>query len=198
MLKKIVATAASAAMFLTALTPSFASTIDINVMGNGFKSHNMVSLLDSNKTSFKQSSSTNADVLIGQEGNTGHNKSNNNTGGDSTIITGSAVNNTKVKVFGGNNSADLFPCGCQNGSVDVSITDNGAKSHNSVTVNDQSSLNVSQSSKTSAEVMIQESSNTGNNNSSNNTGGSSTVISGDAKNSASVSVSGGSNILGTF
>lgn len=78
-------------------------------------------------------------------------------------------------------------------STTVTITGNGAFSHNKVKSFTWNSNSVSQTTTTIASTLISAKAKTGNNSSSFNTGGSSNVTSGNATNTIGVSVTGGSN-----
>lgn len=193
MLKKFITGFITGSLVLGAVIPSLASTVVVS--GNGVKSHVNVDLDFNNHTSVHQSSTTEAWVGVWQGANSGGNKVKDNTGSGSVVTSGDALNQAKVKVKGGTNLAGVPLCGCVNDQTEVSVTGNGAHSHTDVDVDNSTSVKVSQSTETTALVHVSQESNSGDNSVKDNTGGQSSVNTGDAGDSVSVSVSGGSNLV---
>lgn len=80
-------------------------------------------------------------------------------------------------------------------AADVSVTDTGAFSHNSVSLNNSSYTSVEQSNVTKVNTVVSQSSNTGGNSQAFNTGsGGSSINTGSATNTAVVNVEGGNNV----
>lgn len=193
---KIGAGIIAAALMTASFAPAaFAASIDVS--GNGNKSHNKVVVKKTSVVAVGQKSKTTANTFVLNLSNTGGNKANGNTGnGDVNIGTGGVTNTTTVTVTGGDNSATLpDPCGCGNPG-DISVTDNGNKSHNTVIVKDTNVTLVGQSSKTTVNTAVVNASNTGGNKANGNTGdGEVSVQSGAVSNTTTVTVNGGSNTL---
>jgi hypothetical protein len=191
--QKIASAVVLGSMVAAMIAPaSFASTT-VDISGNGAFSFNKVKVKNTSSNKVKQSSKTIAITSIYAKASTGKNTSSFNTGGSSSIDTGDASNTVGVSVTGGNNTNTSDGCGCVDPNTDVSITDNGALSHNTVNVTNSSSSYVSQSNTTVAETSVSTSASTGGNNSSFNTGGDSSITTGDASNAVGVEVTGGSN-----
>lgn len=193
---KIAGGIATAALLAATCAPAaFASTIHVN--GNGNKSHNHVKVKNNRKHTVNQKSKTTVHTTVHSTSKTGGNKANGNTGGgDVKVTTGDASNTTSVLVTSGDNVATLSdPCNCSEDDV-ITVSGNGNKSHNSVTVNNSSSDKVDQSTSTDVCTTVDTVSNTGGNKANNNTGdGDVTVGTGDAANRTTVTVIGGSNEL---
>ena len=171
---------------------SFAATT-VTVNGNGAFSSNKVGVVNLSKNSVKQKNSTVAITAVKAKANTGKNNSSFNTGGTSTITTGEATNTVTVGVIGGTNTNSGSECGCVSPTTDVTISDNGAFSHNGVLVINGSSNSVYQNNSTVAITAVSTSANTGGNNSSFNTGGDSSIDTGAASNDVTVAVGGSTN-----
>jgi len=183
----------TAGLLLGVMAPgAFAATVTIS--GNGAFSTNKAKVKKTKTTVVLQSSKTSAYTSIKSKANTGGNSSSFNTGGTSNITTGNASNTTTVSVNGGSNSAVLPTCDvCDEEGSAINISGNGAFSNNTVKVNSTQTTVVGQSSTTCATTNISSTANTGNNSSSFNTGGDSTISTGDAVNTTTVTVTGGSN-----
>lgn len=191
---KLGSSIATVALLASVLTPAaFASSVDIS--GNGANSTSNVVLNESNNTSVNQSSTTNVGVEASLVSSTGGNQANFNTGGDVGIATGNATANVSVNVSGGSNDAKVNNCGCENNNVDVTISGNGALSHNKVKVSNNHNLNVKQKTLTDVFVGVSLLTKTGKNQTNFNTGGSVLTTTGDASGSLDIGVSGGSNTL---
>ena len=171
---------------------SFAATT-VTISGNGALSYNKANVTNTSSNKVKQTSKTVAITSISAKASTGKNSSSFNTGGTSSIVTGDATNTVGVSVTGGDNTNTSNGCGCVDPTTDVTITDNGALSHNTVNVTNSSSNYVSQSNTTVAITSVSTNASTGGNSSSFNTGGASSITTGDATNEVAVVVMGGSN-----
>lgn len=77
----------------------------------------------------------------------------------------------------------------------ITVTGNGAGSNNGVDVNQSQSTEVTQNSKTNAAVILSLGANSGKNKANSNTGGDVSIGTGNASNTALVSVAGGGNTL---
>lgn len=184
------------AVLLTSLMPAIAmADTSVDVSGNGTGSHNKVTVHNSNKTSLKQSNNSYIQTGISSSTGTGGNSANHNTGGDTGISTGDATSTIAVGVGGSTNtlSSDLLLCGCQNGLSDVTVSGNGDSSHNKVSLNNSSSLKLSQSNDSTVLTEIDSKTGTGGNKANGNTGGSTGIGTGDATSSIGVTVTGSSN-----
>lgn len=192
---KIGAGIIAAALMTASFAPAALAATTIS--GNGRNSHNKVVTKKAKVTVVSQKSKTKANTVVNNVANTGGNKANDNTGGgDVNIGTGATSNTTTVTVTGGGNDATLSdPCGCEEDG-DISITDNGRNSHNTVVTKSLNVTVVGQSSSTEANTVVNNVANTGGNKANDNTGdGAVSVQTGTASNSTTVEVTGGSNTL---
>lgn len=186
-----------AAALMTASFAPAAFAANITVSGNSKKSDNKVVAKKKNVTAVGQKSKTKANTFVFNVSNTGGNKANGNTGdGNVNVGTGGVTNTTTVHVTGGDNSATISdPCDCDE-SGDISITDNGKKSDNTVIAEHTNVMLVGQSSNTTVNTAVVNASNTGNNKANDNTGdGDVSVQTGAVSNTTTVTVDGGSNTL---
>ena len=130
-IQKLTTGLATTALLASVLMP-MAYAADNEISGNGYDSTNKIIESTTNTTLVQQSNSSNVGTSIVSTANTGGNEASGNTGGDVSIETGKAVNNTTVSVTTGGNVANIATCcGCNAGGSDL-ISGNGAKSHNKI------------------------------------------------------------------
>lgn len=119
----------------------FAEGQEIIIESNGSQSNNEVTLTQESKTEVSQENSMNVTNNVTVDANTGGNETNHNTG-DSSIQTGDATVQVNVTNSGNVSVADTScPCPPQNQGT-VTVTGNGAKSHNVVGVTNTNFTNV--------------------------------------------------------
>lgn len=179
------------ASFATSAFASAGATID----GNGANSTNVISLTNYCSSSVSQTNSTNVGTFANVTADTGGNKVEGNTGGDSSITTGDATAGVSVTVEGGSNSAEPASCcSClQGGSADATISDNGTGTSNVVTDSNKQKTKVTQKTKTKVLTFAKVKAKTGDNKLKNNTGNGSSVDTGSADAGLQVDVTAGSN-----
>lgn len=195
-IKRNLITAAATGSILISMLPgaAFAADNDIVVDGNGAFSYNKTKVVTKKSKTVIQSNTLAVGTSISTKSKTGNNKSSFNVGGTSTITTGTATNTTSVNVTGGGNENTSNECGCEgNGLNTISITGNGAFSHNKVKVVDINESLVNQSNTMIVETQINSTSSTGGNSSSFNVGGGSSIETGEASTTTEVTVTGGGN-----
>ena len=190
---KIAAGFASAALFANLALPAFAST-EVEVIGNGTKSDNEVSVENTNTVDLKQTNNLNVVLNITSKASTGGNKASGNTGGSTSITTGDATTETTVAVVGGDNKATVPSCGCESDDV-VKVNGNGKKSENKVTLKNKKELKADQKGDVSVTGNITSKAKTGKNKAKNNTSGDVEVETGSSVSTTEVGVLSGSNIL---
>jgi nitrogen regulatory protein PII len=192
---KIGAGIIAAALMTASFAPAALAATTIS--GNGRKSDNKVVTKKAKVTLVGQQSKTKANTFVNSVANTGGNKANDNTGsGNVNIGTGATNNTATVTVTGGGNDATLSDlCGCEEDG-DITITDNGRKSDNTVVKKSLNVVVVGQNSSTEANTVVNNVANTGDNRANDNTGdGAASVQTGTASNTTTVGVTGGSNTL---
>ncbi|OGH04595.1 MAG: hypothetical protein A2W22_05005 [Candidatus Levybacteria bacterium RBG_16_35_11] len=79
------------------------------ITGNGYGSHNSVTITTSNSTEVTQVNKSAIITLVGSIAGTGGNTISGNTGGDATINTGDATSKVTVEVTGSSNSLNPSP-----------------------------------------------------------------------------------------
>lgn len=160
---------------------------NVTVDGNGALSVNTVNANQNNSTSLGQSNYANVYNEVNAGSNSGGNSAGLNTGGDVLIHTGSASTFVEVSTAANANFATLGggSATAGNGSS-VLITGNGALSTNTVNLNQNSALVLSQGNYASVFNAVSGNSNTGNNSAGLNTGGDVMIHTGDAWTGVSV------------
>ena len=132
-MKKAISLVAAAGIFLSAVAPSYAFTL--NIKNNGFDSTNKIMLLKKKIKSMSQTNTTSTTNMIDISANTGNNEANKNTGADVDVDTGDVTTTVVVTNGGNTNIADTDDCGCDDDSDDaVVVQKNGAESKNEVEV----------------------------------------------------------------
>jgi hypothetical protein len=195
-IRKLGTVVATAAMFASVMAPAaFADTVVVS--GNGAGSDNDVHLSNDTSVTVSQSNTTVVSTSVTQNGDTGDNHANGNTGGDVTIKTGDVTNNAMVTVQGGSNKVTLpDACSCDT-STTIKVKNNGNKSDTDVHVHNKGGTSLGQASTTSVSTGLSQDAETGDNLANNNTGkkGNVKVKTGSVKNKVTVSVSSGNNTI---
>ena len=150
--------------------------LDIEITGNGSTSTSEVSVAVQAETVVQQNNVADVSNQIDESANTGDNSASGNTGGDLAIVTGDVE---VVTIVENSLNASEVEVGCCSGDVDVSISDNGSGSVN--TINVDSVNNTTTSTNQEADIInsIQGTANTGNNVANNNTNSSVSIKTGD-------------------
>lgn len=194
MFKKFSTGFIASTLLLSVVVPVFADTT-VDVSGNGAKSDNFVKIKQKCDESLYQSNKTKVGVNLKLVGNSGENNASGNTGGNVSIDTGDVTNSAVVMVTGGDNSADVPGCCCNGGDTDVTVSDNGWHSDNTVITKQYKSSSVTQKSKTKLWVDAELIGKTGKNKAKWNTGSGEDIKTGDVENGTEVVVEGGHNSL---
>ena len=134
---KIGVAASSAALVLGSLiVPALA--VDIEVSGNGADSNNTINYTQESTVKVDQKNDADISNDIDVDADTGDNDANKNTGGDVSIDTGDATSNVTVTNTVNSNQAEVEAC-CL-GDVEVTISGNGYKSDNNVTLKSKNKI----------------------------------------------------------
>lgn len=155
---------------------------NVTVAGNGALSNNTVNANNNSTTVLGQGNVANVNNTVNANSNSGGNSSGLNTGGNVAINTGSASTGVAVSTAANANFATLgggSATSANNGSSAV-IAGNGAYSTNTVNLNQNSTLVLSQSNNANVSNAVNANSNTGNNSAGLNTGGDVMIHTGDA------------------
>lgn len=193
---KVISLVAAGALFLSAVTTSAFAWDQIS--GNGAVSSNSITNTMRNTASISQSNNANFSNTVWINGNTGGNNASFNTGGNTTISTGSTSATVDISNVAGKNVANIgvLGCGCFMTTGSAVIADNGAFSNNRISQSMNNSLRVNQNNTTSLNNRVNVSGSTGHNSSSFNTGGSSFIGTGSANADVMVHNVAGGNQLG--
>lgn len=166
--------------------PSFAATATVS--GNGADSKNSINISSSNSVRINQTNTANISNNVSVVANTGGNTANENTGGNVSISTGNSNVSVGISNIANKNTLDLSGlCGCLTGTgFDVSISGNGADSHNQIKVGSHNSLHVNQKNNAHVNNTVWVFSGTGHNVANKNTGGNVSISTGNANSSVSI------------
>ncbi len=196
-IKYKIASGAVTVLMLGGLFAPMANAADIAIDNNGEGSTNTVNITNVNNTVVLQGNATVALTVVSSNASTGGNNANGNTGdGDVSITSGNAKSTVKTVVTGGDNLANVDPCGCNTSDPTVKVKDNGKNSKNTVSLTDVNSQVVGQGNLTAAGTFVGSDAKTGKNKANGNTGkGDKTISTGNAKSKVTTKVTGGSNVL---
>lgn len=167
-----------------------ASSITLNISGNGSDSESKATHSQENKVEVEQSNKSDIKNDVSSESNTGENKVDKNTGGEVKVETGSSESHVEVKNENINQNKAEVGCGdCDknSGEVKINISNNGDGSKNQAELNQSSSTQVEQNNTAKINTTVNISSNTGNNSAKNNTGGDVKVSTGNIYSNVNVS-----------
>lgn len=157
----------------------------VAVTGNGAFSTNDVTANSANNTTLNQNNNAYFSNTVNSKANTGNNNANFNTGGNTTVLTGSASNDTTIANRANANVATL-PSGNGNSFGSAIIGGNGAASDNAVTLSNANNTTLNQNNWADIYNSVTSNSNTGNNSAKFNTGGSVLLATGNAGNSTNI------------
>ena len=156
---------------LLVATPAFA---DVSIEGTnsntGKKSDNTVENTVKSSTNVEQTNSASITNNITVHSNSGGNKANGNTG-NGTVVSGDSSVDVAVSNTANTNESSLS-CGCENGSVSVTGSNDttGKKSHNTVKNKAKKKTKVQQTNAASVTNNLDLSNKTGKNKANDNTG----------------------------
>lgn len=153
------------------------SDTNIDVTGNGAKSDSKVETKKETKTELEQKNKAQVGNAVGAELETGDNKADKNTKGNTKIVSGDIVAGIEVVTKGNSNKAKVSGC-CSGESTDVEVKENGYKADTKVKVTAKSKQEAEQKNEGDAGNVVGGSADTGDNTSNKTTGGTSTVKSG--------------------
>lgn len=193
---KIGAAIATGSFLAATVLPAAALADSVTIQGNGVDSTNVAGILNVNATSVSQSNTTAAITLVSSSASTGGNTANENTGGNVSVDTGNATSTVTTTVGGSTNYA-VIPCGCSEGTTNITVKNNGEGSTN---VAGAANVNLSRSrqrNRTLAVTAVRSRARTGGNTANGNTGPGSVTVgtTGTAISSVSTTVGGSSNTL---
>lgn len=191
-INKIASSIATGALLFSMVTPAFAADT-IEISGNGAGSLNTAVVTESNNTNVSQSNTANVTNNVTSSSNSGGNNANFNTGGNTSVQTGGAQSVTNVSTAVNANIADVDPCACVDGDLDVKISGNGADSYNNAAVAASNTTTLKQANSASVTNKVESKANSGRNDADFNTGGSTSITTGPAVTLTSVLTAGNVN-----
>lgn len=173
--------------------------LSANILGNGAESDNKVELRLNNDVNLVQNNLAEVVNEVKADSKTGHNDTNQNTGGDSLVATGNASADVTVDNMVNFNWASV-DCGCLQ-DLTAKIGGNGADTYNKIEYKPKTDLSVFQGVDSSALLSNDVGSNakTGKNDLNQNNGGIGSdpaLLTGDSNSSASVENTGNTNLYG--
>jgi hypothetical protein len=192
--------AVAIATFVAAvLAPVGLADTTVDVANNGANS--TTNVVVNNTSGGSGVSQTNHSVIINEvsvKQTTGKNTASGNTGGDTVIETGDATSTVNVTVGGSTNEAVTIPCGGCATNTTVNVSGNGARSDNTVVVNNGVKNGKTKGQKNTSFIVngVSVKQVTGKNKAKYNTGGTTAVTTGTTTSTTSVSVTGSSNTSG--
>jgi len=190
---------ATGAVTIALLASTFAPAAmgaTVKIKGNGAFSHNGVHLTNRSSSRIRQVNKTAVVNLVGVFQNTGKNDANFNTGGDVDVNSGDATATVRNTTTTGGNSATTPDCGCPTPDDTLTISRNGAFSHNWIGVSNTSSSSTTQVNETLVVNGVVVGQNTGGNDANFNTGGGTVdVDSGNASATVTNTTTTGGNVL---
>lgn len=143
-------------------------SLDAKITGNGSYSNNDIQLENNRSTTVVQDNYADIYNNVTANAKTGHNRANDNTGGDVTIDTGNALADTRIANLANFNAADLG-CGCDM-TINAKISGNGSRSRNDIEADLSNPSSAFQTNWSDLNNNIDQSSKTGHNDLSRNTG----------------------------
>ena len=173
-------------------------SLSARILGNGFGSDNDIKLKLDDDTTLVQNNDAYVYNKVDADADTGHNKANQNTGGDVLILTGDATADVSVDNLVNFNWADVN-CGC---TVDLlaKVAGNGAESDNDIKVKLDNDKSVFQDNLAYLDNYVDADADTGHNKAKQNTGpvgdDPTTIWTGDSWSSTDVSNTGNANSFG--
>ncbi|OGH39320.1 MAG: hypothetical protein A3B44_02455 [Candidatus Levybacteria bacterium RIFCSPLOWO2_01_FULL_38_21] len=189
--RKIAGAIATGALLLNAFAPLAFADTTIQISGNGVGSNNYANVTQTSNTSVTQNNTASVNNNVNANADTGDNKANFNTGGNTTINTGNANVTANVSNTLNSNAAEV-EC-CATGNTDVLIEGNGVGSNNTVNLTQNSTTTVKQNNNANVNNNVNANADTGDNSAKWNTGGDVTINTGNATVNASVSTIANSN-----
>jgi len=161
---------------------------DVLISGNGRNSDNKVGLTQVNATGIAQSNVANVSNNTTVNSNTGHNKANDNLGGDVNVTSGAADSSVNVGTAVNSNTAQIGGTGLvgMGSGVSARILGNGRNSDNTILLGLVNSASVAQSNVANVSNNTTVNSDTGFNRANDNLGGDVAVESGKANSDINV------------
>lgn len=176
--KALASAIATGALLVNSAIPAFAVTLEVS--GNGADSASAIGTSVTNTTNVVQSNTANISNNVSANSSSGGNAALDNTGGDTTVLTGDATVGVGISNTVNSNTADVRGC-CNNTNADVLVAGNGARSDNAVELGLRNSTGVFQTNDANFDNNVHADAVTGENLAADNTGGFTLVHSGDAR-----------------
>ncbi len=176
--KSLASLVATGALLVNTAIPAFAATLEVS--GNGADSASAIGTNITNTTTAVQSNTANISNNVSAYSTSGGNASLDNTGGNSTVLSGDSTVGVAISNMANTNTADLSGC-CNNTNSDVLVAGNGARSDTAVELGLYNATGVFQDNVANFDNNVRANAATGENLVADNTGGTTVVNSGDAR-----------------
>lgn len=157
-----------------------AGDTNVSLRGNGADSVSSVQADLNNAKTIVQGNTANVANNVSSDANSGYNRANENTGGNTTVMTGNAGTRTGVTTNANSNVANLGGGSSSGGSTNVELLGNGADSVNGASLRLDNSSRIGQTNTANVSNNVNSSADTGYNRANENTGGSVRVDTGSA------------------
>lgn len=143
----------------------------VRISKNGTRSTNMVSMMRARMQASMQLNTANVNNSVVITSNTGENTASGNTGaGDVNVTSGKTEAGVVVTNTVNTNEAKLEGCGCETEETDVTISENGKETENSVMVAEVDAQENGQENEAKVTNEVEVETTTGDNEAKNNTG----------------------------
>lgn len=163
------------------------SNTDVKISDNGALSQNQVNPLTvTNTNTISQNNEANVTNNVNAKASTGGNDATFNTGGNTTIRTGTANSTANVKTVANANMATIGGSATSNPTASFTISGNGAGSNNYISAVLENTNSVSQNNDANVTNNVTTKAKTGYNDANFNTGGNDTITTGAANATANV------------
>jgi hypothetical protein len=158
-------------LFITlSATSGVVKAEEITITGNGAESENTVKVDKPSESNVQQSNNAQISNNITTTTDTGDNSASNNTGGETNIQTGDAIQSTDIANDINTSVVDQTCCPTAEPTSSVNISGNGAKSENNASVQNTTQTTISVTQNATITNNIHQTANTGNNSANNNNG----------------------------
>lgn len=175
---KIQLAAATLLVFIGVTVTPHVHADELVISGNGSDSHSEVKVDSAPQTTVQQSSDAHVNNDVKVTENTGDNKTSDNSGGSNSISTGNASSSTSISNSANSSSVSVQNCNCSSNSS-VSISGNGAYSHNKSDINSGANNSITVNQNAYLTNSVDENLNTGRNSANDNTNGDVSISTGD-------------------
>lgn len=166
-------------LLIFSVLPGRVAAEELVVTGNGADSTSQVNVSQTENTNVSQTNDMNVDNNIEVTGDTGHNDASDNTGGNTSVSTGTVSINTAISNIGNTSTVTQNCCQSPSNGNSITVSGNGSGSQNLVnqTISSQTIVHINQNANITNNIFGNAI--TGNNKASDNTYGNVSITTGD-------------------